>query len=187
MARSSPNRSLLDRAWPDTIVEEGNLAVQVATLRKTLGTRPDGAEWIGNVARVGYRLVRETGGATSGIPAIAVLPFANLSGDRAAGLFRRRHRRGTDRGAVALQNLRRHCRNSSFAFKHRAVDVREVARILGARYLLEGSVLRLAGPRVRGCTAQLIDRRLGRRICGPRTSTVRAAISSISRTASPRR
>ena len=32
---------LLDRAWPDTIVEEGNLAVQVATLRKTLGTRPD--------------------------------------------------------------------------------------------------------------------------------------------------
>lgn len=146
---------LLDRAWPDTIVEEGNLAVQVATLRKTLGTRPDGAEWIGNVARVGYRLVRETGGATSGIPAIAVLPFANLSGDRAEDYF-------VD-GIVAelIAALSRFktfaviARNSSFAFRDRAVDVRDIARALGARYLLEGSV-RLAGPRVR-VTAQLID------------------------------
>jgi len=146
---------LLDQAWPDTIVEEGNLAVQVATLRKTLGTRPDGAEWIGNVARVGYRLVRETGGATSGIPAIAVLPFANLSGDRAEDYF-------VD-GIVAelIAALSRFktfaviARNSSFAFRDRAVDVRDIARALGARYLLEGSV-RLAGPRVR-VTAQLID------------------------------
>lgn len=53
---------LMDQAWPDTIVEEGNLAVQVATLRKILGTRPDGAEWIGNVARVGHRLVRDAAG-----------------------------------------------------------------------------------------------------------------------------
>lgn len=40
----------MDQAWPDTIVEEGNLAVQVATLHKILGTRPDGAEWIGEEA-----------------------------------------------------------------------------------------------------------------------------------------
>ncbi|WP_082528158.1 winged helix-turn-helix domain-containing protein [Devosia sp. Root105] len=146
---------LMDRVWPDTVVEEGNLAVQVAALRRILGTRPDGAEWIGNVARVGYRLVRDAGGATTGIPAIAVLPFANLSGDRAEDYF-------VD-GIVAelIAALSRFksfaviARNSSLAFKDRAVDVREVARALGARYLLEGSV-RLAGPRVR-VTAQLID------------------------------
>ena len=49
---------LLERAWPGIAVEEGNLAVQVATLRKTLvSLAPDGADWIHTVPRVGYRLV----------------------------------------------------------------------------------------------------------------------------------
>jgi len=146
---------LMDRAWPDTIVEEGNLAVQVATLRKILGTRSDGAEWISNVARVGYRLARDAGGIAAGIPAIAVLPFANLSENQAEdylvdGIV--------EELIAALSRFKTFAviaRNSSFAFKHRAVDVRDVARTLGARYVLEGSV-RLAGQRVR-VTAQLID------------------------------
>lgn len=146
---------LMDRVWPDTIVEEGNLAVQVATLRKILGTRPDGAEWIGNVARVGYRLVRDAGGAATGIPTIAVLPFSNLSGDRdqdylVDGIV--------EELIAALSRFKTFAvvaRNSTYAFKGRAVDVREVARTLGARYVLEGSVRR-AGPRVR-VAAQLID------------------------------
>lgn len=143
---------LLDRAWPDTIVEEGNLAVQVATLRKLLGTRPDGAEWIGNVARVGYRLVRDAGGAGSGIPAIAILPFANLGAEEyfVDGIV--------EELIAALSRFKTFAviaRNSSFAFKGRAVDVREVARTLGARYVLEGSVRR-SGERVR-VAAQLVD------------------------------
>ena len=37
---------LMERAWPGTIVEEGNISVQIAALRKELGTRPDGQDWI---------------------------------------------------------------------------------------------------------------------------------------------
>jgi tetratricopeptide (TPR) repeat protein len=50
---------LMERAWPGLTVEEGNLTVQIATLRKLLGARPDGTEWIVTVPRVGYRLPRQ--------------------------------------------------------------------------------------------------------------------------------
>ena len=48
---------LLARAWPGIIVEEGNLTVQVAALRKAMGPMPDGRDWIVTVPRAGYRLV----------------------------------------------------------------------------------------------------------------------------------
>ena len=56
-------------------------------------------------------------------------------------------------------------RNSSFVYKGKAVDVRQVGRELGVRYVLEGSV-RKAGNRVR-VTGQLMSRRATARICGP--------------------
>src|SRR5690349_9980152 len=46
---------LMDAAWPGTAVEEGNLTVQMASLRKLLGPAADGGEWIATVPRVGYR------------------------------------------------------------------------------------------------------------------------------------
>src|SRR5262245_42663833 len=84
---------LMERAWPGTIVEEGNLTVQIAALRKSLGTAPDGREWITTVPRIGYRLVRlsagsreeEAGAAVR--PALAVLPFDSLGGDRRQDWF----------------------------------------------------------------------------------------------------
>jgi DNA-binding winged helix-turn-helix (wHTH) protein len=48
---------LLDAAWPDVAVEEANLSVQIALLRKALGPAPDGGDWIVTVPRVGYRLL----------------------------------------------------------------------------------------------------------------------------------
>ena len=48
---------LMDAAWPGTAVEEGNLFVQIASLRKLLGSSLDGAEWIVTVPRVGYRFI----------------------------------------------------------------------------------------------------------------------------------
>jgi adenylate cyclase len=48
---------LMDTAWPDATVEEANLSVQVAALRKALGPAPDGGEWIATIPRVGYRFV----------------------------------------------------------------------------------------------------------------------------------
>ena len=48
---------LMDAAWPGTAVEESNLSVQIASLRKLLGPSPDGGEWIATIPRVGYRFV----------------------------------------------------------------------------------------------------------------------------------
>lgn len=82
---------LMDRVWPGTVVEEGNLTVQIANLRKQLGTDANGRDWIITVPRVGYRLVvpdppaaRPVGNAR---PVIAMLPFDNLSGDSDSDYF----------------------------------------------------------------------------------------------------
>src|SRR6516162_2009519 len=82
---------LMDAAWPGTAVEESNLSVQIAALRKALGPSPNGGEWIVTIPRIGYRFLGESGatapvrpvGAISEplIPSLAVLPFVNLSGD----------------------------------------------------------------------------------------------------------
>lgn len=76
---------LMERAWPGLAVEEGNLTVQIATLRKLLGLRPDGTDWIVTVPRVGYRLPRQDDAgmapAAPQPPSVAVLPFVNLGGD----------------------------------------------------------------------------------------------------------
>src|SRR4249919_1972040 len=88
---------LFDAAWQGAAVEETNLSVQIASLRKHLGQSPEGGDWIATIPRVGYRFVGpvdrfadgsegSTGTSTateaaSG-PSIAVLPFVNLSDDR---------------------------------------------------------------------------------------------------------
>src|SRR5574337_98149 len=48
---------LIDFAWPGAVVEESNLSVQIAALRKLLGVAPDGADWIATVSRIGYRFI----------------------------------------------------------------------------------------------------------------------------------
>ena len=155
--------TLLEAAWPGTIVEESNLSVQIAVLRKLLGERDDGGDWIATVPRVGYRLSRSSAiaqsapaaTATATGPSLAVLPFANLSGDPgqdylADGIV--------DDIITALSRFRSFAvvaRSSSFAYKGQAVDVREVARDLGASYVLEGS-MRKAGSQLR-VNAQLVS------------------------------
>lgn len=148
---------LMDRAWPGTAVEEGNLAVQIATLRKILGTRSDGQEWITTAPRVGYCLVRHENpaGAADGKPSIAVLPFVNIGADPEQEYFADGIVEDLITALSRFKPLAVVARNSSFLYKGRAVDIREAARALGARYLLEGSVRR-SGDRVRVST-QLID------------------------------
>ena len=50
---------LMEAAWPGAVVEESNLSVQIAALRKLLGPQSDGREWIATVPRVGYRFVAD--------------------------------------------------------------------------------------------------------------------------------
>jgi adenylate cyclase len=109
-----------------------------------------------------YRVVVREGTAAHPVPlplpdkpSIAVLPFANMSGDPEQEYFADGM---VEEIITALSRIRWLfiiARNSSFTYKGQAVDVKRVGRELGVRYVLEGSVRR-AGGRVR-ITAQLIE------------------------------
>ena len=88
-------------------------------------------------------------------PSIAVLPFANMSGDPEQEYFSDGISEDVITDLSKISGLTVIARNSSFTYKGRSVDIREVGRDLGVRSVLEGSIRR-AGNRVR-ITAQLID------------------------------
>ena len=88
-------------------------------------------------------------------PSIAVLPFANMSGDPEQEYFADGMVEEITTALSRIRWLFVIARNSSFTYKGRPVDVKRVGRELGVRYVLEGSVRKAAG-RVR-ITAQLID------------------------------
>ena len=156
---------LLERAWPGVTVEENNLQVQISVLRRALG---DG--WIVTVPGVGYRLMSATPGSSDrsahersiGKPSMAVLPFASLDGTARRQLFADGIAEEIITTLSRLGSFFVISRNSSFTYKGRAVDVREVAHDLGVRYVLEGAVRR-GGRHVR-VTAQLTDAETGSNI-----------------------
>jgi TolB-like protein/class 3 adenylate cyclase/Flp pilus assembly protein TadD len=88
-------------------------------------------------------------------PSIAVLPFTNMSGDAEQDLFSDGITEDIITALSRFRSLFVIARNSSFAYKDRAVNLRDVGRDLGVQYVVEGSVRRV-GNRVR-VTAQLID------------------------------
>ena len=92
-------------------------------------------------------------------PSIAVLPFQNMSGDPEQEYFCDGVVEDVITGLSRIKWLFVIARNSSFTYKGRAVDVKQVGRELGVRYVLEGSV-RKSGDRVR-ITAQLIEAETG--------------------------
>jgi adenylate cyclase len=160
--------ALLDQVWPGQIVEENNLQVQISALRKTLGEG-----WIVTVPGRGYKLVAPLATVAppptdglAGKPSIAVLPFVNMSGDPEQEYFADGM---AEEITTALSRVRSFfviARNSSFTYKGRAVDVRQVGRELGVRYVVEGGVRR-DGDRIR-ITAQLIDAETGSHIWAER-------------------
>jgi TolB-like protein/Tfp pilus assembly protein PilF len=157
--------ALMDAAWPDMAVEESNLSVQIASLRKRLGPTPDGGEWIVTIPRIGYRFVGEPkaavdvviqpGGLDSAVPSLAVLPFQNLSGDPGHDYFADGIVEDIITALSRFKSFAVIARNSSFVYRGRAIDVRHAAKDLGVRYVLEGSVRRMGG-RLR-ISAQLVD------------------------------
>jgi adenylate cyclase len=160
---------LMGRLWSGRIVEEGNLHVHVSALRKSLDEHGEGHSFVVTVPGRGYRLAGLTGLRSAQLaegslppqlplpdkPSIAVLPFANLSGDSEQEYFADGM---VEEIITALSRIRWLfviARNSSFMYRGQAVDVKRVGRELGVRYVLEGSV-RKSGTRVR-ITTQLID------------------------------
>jgi TolB-like protein/class 3 adenylate cyclase len=95
-------------------------------------------------------------------PSIAVLPFANMSNDPQQDYFADGLVEDIITALSRFKSLFVIARNSSFTYKGKAVDVKQVGRELGVRYVLEGSV-RKSGNRVR-ITAQLIDASSGAHI-----------------------
>jgi TolB-like protein len=177
--------ALIEAAWPGLIVEESNLAVQIAALRRVFGVEPGGERWIETLARRGYRFVgpasvsdQDAVAAASQVnvdspsltlpnqPSIAVLPFQNLSGDPEQEYFADGMVEDIISGLSRIGWLFVIARNSSFTYKGKTVDVKQVGRELGVRYVLEGSV-RKAGSRVR-ITGQLIDATTGGHIWADR-------------------
>jgi TolB-like protein/class 3 adenylate cyclase/Tfp pilus assembly protein PilF len=92
-------------------------------------------------------------------PSIAVLPFQNMSGDTEQDYFADGMVEDIVTGLSRIKWLFVIARNSSFVYKGKAVDVRQIGRELGVRYLLEGGV-RKAGARLR-ITAQLVEAETG--------------------------
>jgi TolB-like protein/Flp pilus assembly protein TadD len=154
---------LLQKVWPDTVVEEGSLTSHISLLRKALGEGHDQPQFIETIPKRGYRFVCPlmeiavpTADASAGRIMLVVLPFENLSGGEKHDYFSeglteemitRLARLNPDRlGVIA--------RTSAMQFKSTNKSVQQIGRELGVSHLLEGSVRR-AVDRVR-ITAQLI-------------------------------
>lgn len=161
---------LVDAVWQGRIVSDATLASRINAARNALQDSGEQQRLIRTILRRGLRFVgtvREEAEATAplekpkpalGIPArpsIAVLPFVNLSGDPDQDYFADGMVEDIITGLSRIRWLFVIARNSSFTYKGRAVDIKQVGHELGVRYVLEGSV-RKVGSRVR-ITGQLID------------------------------
>ncbi len=171
---------LIAAVWGGRIVSESTMTSHINALRKAIGDSGEEQRLVRTIARKGYRFVgdvREVGAPESapesavaikphepGLtlpdrPSIAVLPFVNLSGDPAQDYFVDGVVEDIIVAMSRMNSLFVIARNSSFTYKGRAVDVKQVGRDLGVRYILEGS-LRQAANRVR-ITGQLVDAATG--------------------------
>jgi adenylate cyclase len=165
---------LMKALWPRTVVEENSLTQTISSLRRVLGEKPGEQRFIATVAGRGYRFVAavsavaavaapsETAASQTVSPAeksVAVMPFVCLTGDPEKEYFGDGVAEELIHLLARIPGLKVPARTSSFAYKGRPTDVRQVARDLGVSTVLEGSV-RSAGERIR-VTAQLIDGRSG--------------------------
>ena len=175
--------------WGGRIVSDSSLTSRINAARKAIGDSGEEQKLIRTIARKGFRFVGEVHSSTAGVqahaepvekshetprpalplpdrPAIAVLPFTNMTDDPAQDYFSD----GISEDIItALSKLRWFfviARNSSFIYKGRAVHMKQIADELGVGYVVEGSV-RKAGDRVR-ITAQLNDAATGSHIWAER-------------------
>ncbi len=180
---------LIETVWAGRIVSDSTLASRINAARRAIGDSGEGQTLIRTIARKGVRFVgvvrtdgEAEGGAGTGAkpdettqraalplpdrPAVAVLPFVNMSGDPEQEYFSD----GMSEDLITALSKPRWffviARNSSFIYKGRAVHMKQVAAELGVGYVVEGSVRR-SGEHVR-ITAQLNDVATGSHIWAER-------------------
>jgi adenylate cyclase len=169
--------ALIEAAWPGLTIEDSNLTVQIAALRRVFEEVAGGGSWIETLPRRGYRYVgpalttghsADANAPTSQAlalpdnPSVAVLPFTNLSDDPEQEFFAD----GLTEDIITALSLWRSfpviARSSTFVFKGKSANIQEVGKALAARYVLEGSVRKVAS-RVR-VAAQLVDCETGHHV-----------------------
>jgi TolB-like protein len=168
---------LINAVWAGRIVSESALATCINAARAALGDSGEEQRLIKTFPRKGMRFVGTVlpgvielptpaqlpaGLALPDRPSIAVLPFQNMSSEPEQEYFADGIVTDIIAGLARIKWLFVISRNSSFIYKHRPTDVKQIGRELGVRYLLEGSI-RKAGSRVR-IVAQLIDAENGAHI-----------------------
>lgn len=167
--RAVSKSELMEAAWATENIEESNLAVQIAALRKCLGRNENGDEWIATVQRVGYQFVNLAGAVeappnqdfvaapepSADKPSVAVLPFLNLSSDPEQDYFSDGVTGDIITELARWRLLRVPSRAASFQYRGGTADIKQIARELNVRYMVEGSIRRMGG-RLR-ITVQLID------------------------------
>jgi TolB-like protein len=178
---------LINAIWNRRIVSDAALTTRLNAARSAIGDSGEEQRLIKTLPRKGFRFVgpvREAQGAAGAAvadnpvepptpvlslpdkPSIAILPFTNLSSDPEQEYFADGVVEDIITGLSRSKSLFVIARNSSFTYKGKAVDIKQVGRELGVRYVLEGSV-RKAGNRVR-ITGQLVDAATGNHIWADR-------------------
>jgi TolB-like protein len=171
---------LVNAVWNGRIVSDAALTTRLNAARTAIGDSGEEQHFIKTLPRKGFRFVgpvREVQGPAGGEvanspveptkpaltlpdkPSVAILPFANLSSDPEQEFFADGIVEEIITALSRFKALFVIARNSSFTYKGRAVDVKQVGRELGVRYVLEGSVRKSAN-RVR-ITGQLVDTSTG--------------------------
>jgi adenylate cyclase len=175
---------LINAVWSGRIVSDAALTTRLNAARSAIGDSGEEQRLIKTFPRKGFRFIgqvqeaREVACSNPGEgspesppafpdrPSIAVLPFENMSGDPEQEYFADGMVEEITTALSRFKSLFVIARNSSFTFKGRAVDIKEVGRRLGVRYVLEGSVRKAPG-KVR-ITGQLIDAATGAHIWADR-------------------
>src|SRR6266446_10180570 len=142
---------IMEAVWPGTAVEDSNLNVQVAALRRALDHDRAQGSCIQTVPGRGYRFVAPVTRVEPAAPAhivvaprlsIVVLPFTNLSNDPDQQYFPDGITEDLTTDLSRIQNSLVISRNTAFTYRNKPVDTKQIGRELGVRYVLEGSVRR---------------------------------------------
>ncbi|HKX83363.1 MAG TPA: winged helix-turn-helix domain-containing protein [Pyrinomonadaceae bacterium] len=176
--------TLIQRLWPDSYVEEGNLTYNISVLRKALGERPNEHRFIATVPGRGYMFVAEVGkgsGEKSNgkknypsrkaanshgpeIDSLAVLPLVNADPDPASDYLSDGITERIIHSLSQLSQLRVLARNSVFHYKGKDIDAREVGKELGVRAVFLGRIINFEGKII--VRVELVDVTDGRQLWG---------------------
>lgn len=145
---------LFSAAWPGLAVEDSNLTVQIAALRRALADGEGGVRWIETLFRRGYRYVGPLGATVAALPAspalpdrpsVAVLPLRNLGGDATEEYFGDGMAEDITAGLARIPWLFVSARSSGSVYRGQDTDPCMAGRALGVRYVLLGSLRKDAG------------------------------------------